>query len=103
MAFCKIINHEDMLSITQPVLERLIRDYIIYLGHERNLLPSDISSYIAPISHFYEMNDITIRWKKLNKFKTKYCSITENKPYDSKQIKTLVDAPSLRDKCIMLL
>jgi integrase len=103
MAYCKIANHEDMLSISQPVLEGLIRDYIIHLRHKRNLSPSTISSYIVPISHFYQMNDVTINWKKLNKFKAKYYSVTEDKPYTREQIKTLVDAASLRDKCIVLL
>jgi integrase len=92
-----------MLSITQPVLEGLIRDYIIHLRHTCNLSPATISSYIVPISHFYQMNDVTINWKKLNKFKAKYYSVTEDKPYTREQIKTLLDAASLRDKCIILL
>ena len=106
MSFCKITDHEDMLSLAitaKPhVLEGLIRDYIIYLRRDRNLSPATISSYIAPISHFYQMNDVTINWKKLNKFKAKHYSVTEDKPYTRKQIKTLVDAASLRDKCIIL-
>ncbi|HEY7080969.1 MAG TPA: hypothetical protein VH500_14815, partial [Nitrososphaeraceae archaeon] len=103
MAYCKITYHEDMLSIKQPILEGLIRDYIIYLRHERNLAPATISSYIAPISHFYQMNDVTINWKKLNKFRAKYYSVIEDKPYSKEQIKALVDVAMLRDKCIILL
>ena len=104
MSFCKITDHEDMLSlaITAKPHVLMIRDYIIYLRRDRNLSPATISSYIAPISHFYQMNDVTINWKKLNKFKAKHYSVTEDKPYTRKQIKTLVDAPSLRDKCIIL-
>lgn len=101
MTYCKINRYDDMLA-RGPKIEGVIRDYIIHLRHERNLSPATISSYIAPIVHFYEMNDITIKWKKLNKFKAKYYNATEDKPYTREQIKTLVDAAPLRDKCIML-
>ncbi|HEY7572279.1 MAG TPA: tyrosine-type recombinase/integrase [Nitrososphaeraceae archaeon] len=102
MAYCKIKNYDDMLAIGPTKIEGVIRDYIIRLRHERSLSPATISSYIAPITHFYEMNDITIKWKKLNKFKAKYYNVTEDKPYTREQIKALIDAAPLRDKCIIL-
>jgi integrase len=49
------------------------------------------------------MNDVDIKWKRLNKFKAKHYSVVEDKPYTREQIKTLVEAASLRDKCIILL
>ena len=49
------------------------------------------------------MNDATIKWKKLKKFKAKHYNIIEDRPYSREQIKTLVDAAPLRDKCIILL
>ncbi|HEY7572059.1 MAG TPA: hypothetical protein VH796_11890 [Nitrososphaeraceae archaeon] len=91
-----------MLSINPQVLEGLIRDYIINLRHKRNLSPATVSSYLAAITHFYEMNDVIINWKKLKKFKAKHYTIVEDKPYSREQIKTLVDAAPLRDKCIVL-
>ncbi len=67
------------------------------------MAPGSVNSYIAPISHFYEMNDVEIRWKKLKKFKAKRRTVVEDKPYTRKQIKILVDSASLlRDKCIIL-
>jgi site-specific recombinase XerD len=102
MNYCKKESYDDMLAIG-PKIEGVIRDYIIFLRHERNLSPATIASYICPITHFYEMNDVTIKWKKLNKFKAKYYNVTEDKPYTREQIKTLVDAATLRDKCIILI
>ena len=103
MAFCKITDYEEMASLQAHVLEGLIRDYIVYLRQERRLSPATVSGYIAPIAHFYNMNDLEIRWKKLKKFKAKHYSVVEDKPYSREQIKTLIDAASLRDKCIILL
>ena len=103
MAFCNKLSYEDLISIPINELEGLIRDFIVDLRHNRKLSPSTVSSYLSPVSHFYEMNDVTIKWKKLKKFKAKHRSIVEDKPYTRVQIKTLVDAAPLRDKCIILI
>jgi uncharacterized membrane protein len=47
-----------------------------------------VSLYIAAIAHFYEMNDVTINWKKLKKFKAKNRYVVEDRPYSRVQIKT---------------
>ena len=103
MNFCNIDNYEEMLKFDQQKLEGIIRDYIIHLRQDKKLAPSSISSYLAAIHHFYEMNDIDLRWNKLKKFKVKLKTAVEDKPYTHDQIKTLLAATSLRDKCIILL
>jgi integrase len=103
MQFCQKPSHKNMLLISASELEGKIRDYIVHLRHDKKLAPATVSNYIAPISHFYEMNDTTIKWKKLNKFKAKRYSLIEDRPYSRHQIKTLVDAAPLRDKCIILI
>jgi integrase len=103
MTFCKRSSHDGMILINSGVLEGLIRDYIIHLRHDRKLSPATVSAYLAPIAHFYNMNDVTLKWNKLNKFKAKFHNIVEDKPYTHEEIKRLVDAASLRDKCIILL
>jgi integrase len=49
------------------------------------------------------MNDVSINWKKLKKFKAKHYNFVEDKPYTREQIKKLVDVAQLRDKCCILL
>jgi hypothetical protein len=58
-----------MVLISESDLESRIRDYIIYLRHDKRLVPTTVSSYITPIAHFYEMNGFTLHWKRLKKFK----------------------------------
>ena len=58
-----------MLTINPQMQEGLIRDYIIHLRREHNLSPATVSTYLAAITHFYEMNDATIKWKKLKNSK----------------------------------
>jgi len=54
--------------------------------------PLLLYSYLFPVVHFYNMNDVNLKWKRLNKFKAKHYSVVEDKPYTREQIKTLVDA-----------
>jgi site-specific recombinase XerD len=63
--FCKKESYGDMLLIEQSKLEGLIRDYIVHLKQDKKLAPASIASYVAAIAHFYEMNDVTLHWKKL--------------------------------------
>src|SRR6185437_1768792 len=103
MQFCNVQRYEDMLLISESDLESRIRNYIIYLRHDKRLAPGTVSGYIAPIIHFYDMNGFTLHWKRLKKFQAKHYNIVEDKPYTREQIKTLVDAAQLRDKCMILL
>ncbi|HZI71631.1 MAG TPA: site-specific integrase [Nitrososphaeraceae archaeon] len=103
MQFCNVQRYEDMLLISEGDLESRIRNYIIYLRHDKRLAPGTVSGYIAPIIHFYDMNGFTLHWKRLKKFQAKHYNIVEDKPYTREQIKTLVDAAQLRDKCMILL
>ena len=102
MKFCKVEKYEDMLHIGSKKIEDLVRDYIIHLREDRKLSSSSVALYISAITHFYEMNDITLHWKKLKKFKGRLKSVVEDQPYTREQIKTLIDAAPLRDKCIIL-
>ncbi len=92
MQFCNVDNHQDMLLISESNLENRIRNYIIYLRHDRRLAPGTVYGYISPIVHFYEMNGLTLHWKRLKKFQAKNYSVVEDKPYSREQIKILVDA-----------
>jgi hypothetical protein len=101
--YCEKQNHNDMLLIPVGQLESTIRDYIVHLRRDRKLAPATVSSYVAPIVHFYEMNNFTLHWKRLKKFKAAHYSVVEDKPYSLEQIKLLVDAAPLRDKYIILI
>jgi integrase len=103
MRFCKINNYDEMLQIEPKKLEGLIRDYVIYLREDRKVSPASISVYSSAIAHFYEMNDITINWKRLKKFKGRLRRVVEDVPYIRNQIKALLDRAGLRDRCMILM
>src|SRR6185437_8825237 len=101
--FCQKSRYQDMLLLPDSELESKIRDYIVHLRHDKRLALATVSNYIAPIIPFYDMNNFTLHWKRLKKFKAKHYSLVEDRPYTRQQIKQLVDAAPLRDKCIILI
>ena len=103
MRFLKIDNYNDLLKIEPTKLEGIIRDFIVNMRQDRKLSPSTVSVRIAAIAHFFEMNDVDLRWKKLKKFKGKFRNIIEDKPYTREQIKKLIDRAVLRDKAAIAL
>ena len=75
MRFCKKTGYDDMLRFDKIPLEGLLRDYIVHLRHNKRLASASVSLYIAAVAHFYEMNDVTINWKKLKKLNAKNRSV----------------------------
>ena len=104
MRFCNRPTYAGMLQ-EMPVLklESLIRDYIIHLRQDRKVSASTIFTYSAAISHFYEMNDVVINWRKLKKFKGRARKVIEDVPYTREQIRVLLGQASIRDSCLILL
>jgi integrase len=96
-------TYDSLLKLDKVTLESKVRNYIVYLRHDKKLAPGTISTYLASVTHFFEMNDISLHWKKLRKFKAKHRAVVEDKPYTHDQIKKLVGAASMRDKAIITL
>ena len=103
MKFLKVETYEQLLNYEHAKLEGIVRDFIIYLKQDKKASPATISLRLAALTHFYEMNDISLRWKKLKKFKSKFRNVVEDQPYTRDQIKKLVGAAPLRDKAMILL
>ena len=103
MKFLNVETYEELLRFEPLKLEGLIRDYIIHMRQDRKSSPATVTVRLAAITHFYEMNDTSLRWNKLKKFKTKFRSIIEDRPYTREQIKKLLDAAPLRDKAMIAL
>jgi hypothetical protein len=51
----------------------------------------DIYARTAAIAHFYEMNDVGLRRKKLKTFKGKFRNVIEGRSYTRDKIKKLTE------------
>ncbi len=83
--------------------EARIRDFILNLKTVKGSSPYTIAMYIQGIRHFYDMNDLVLNWKKINKFKPRLRHVTDDLPYQRQQINKMLDITGLRDKVIILL
>jgi heme oxygenase len=89
-------NYEKLLQKDPKLIASDIIDFIIYLKDHKKLAPASVGSDIAALRHFYDFNDIDLRWKKINSFKGEYYNVTEDRPYTREEIKLLADRAELR-------
>jgi integrase len=102
MKFLGCARYNDLVIPDPKKIEGNIRDYIIYLKN-RKLAPASVSLYVTAVTHFYEMNDVIVNWKKIKKYKGKHRAIVEDRPYQKQEIKKLIELAPLRDKAIICL
>jgi integrase len=103
LRFTECTNSDQLLQIPTQNLTGLIRDYIISLRYEKKLSPASVATYTTGLTHFFEMNDVSLNWKKLKKFKAKFRTVTEDRPYSREEIGKLIANASLRNKIMILL
>ena len=102
--FLSFMNIEDydsskLLSYEIKTIETFIRDYILDMRMRRNLSPSTIDCNCAAIKHFFDINDVDLRWsKKLVKFKgnkdTHYNNNSKNgiRAYTLEEVRKLLNS-----------
>ncbi len=103
MKFLKLTNYDDLLKLEPRIVESRIRDYIVYMREHKRLAHATMASRVAALSHFLQMNDVQINWKKIKKYMGKRRSIVEDRPYQREEIKKLIDLAPLRDRAIICL
>src|SRR5215203_1033821 len=73
--FLSFLNIQDydcskLLEYDIKTIENYIRDYILDMRTKRDLSPASIDCHCAALKHFFDINDVDLRWsKKLIKFK----------------------------------
>jgi hypothetical protein len=85
-------------------LEAIIIQYLDgYLNKEKKLSPSMMTSTLAAILHFCDMNDIQLNRKKLNRFVPPDESARYDRPYTHDEIERLLRTADERIRVVVLL
>ena len=96
-------DYDKLLEKDPQLIQQDIIDYIRYM-RARGLSSSSITTYLCGIWKFYEMNDVTLKWRKINQFKGDDDEdVHEDRPYTHSEIKLLTEHTGLRNKAIILL
>jgi integrase len=105
MDFLKI-DREDygsLLADEPLMIQSRIIDFIIYCKDVKQASPGTIHTHVAAIKHFYSMNDIELKWKKIHSFEGEFYRVVEDRGYTHEEIKKMVDVADIRDKALLLL
>jgi integrase len=102
MAFCKVVDINDLFfNANLKLIQDSIINYLLHLRDQKNLSPNTRKQHASAIKHLYEMNDITLNWKKINTFLGEKYKVTKDRPYE--EIKKILDKCSERERVIVLL
>jgi integrase len=76
----------------------MIIDYLLKMDS-----PSNRTMMKATLHLFYDMNDVTLNWKKVGKYMGETVAVKKTRAYNHEEIKKLVDVSDIRFKAIILL
>lgn len=102
MQYIKVDDYESLLKEPELIQSHII-DFTIFMREKRGLAPNSIKSHLAGVKRFYDMNDITLNWKKIWMYQGEFYQVVDDEAYTVDQIKLLVDNADMRDKAIILL
>ncbi len=101
--FCKIDSYDVLLfSGNEKAIEEKIIDFIDHLN-EKNLTSSFFTCCLAALKHFYNMNDIELRWGKIHKFVGRCKPRKKDRPYTRQELQKLMEFAVIREKVMICL
>ena len=94
---------QQIISKNPRTIEYELRDIIYEMKEKQGLAYSTIHSTLASIVHFFEINDVSINKRKLNKFKGENIAKFEYRSYTHEEINTILSWIDERGKASVLL
>jgi integrase len=98
LSLSDLLIYDDVKSIEADLIK-----YIIFLKQKQNLSYSSINNRLAAIYLFFEMNDIVLNKKKINRYIGEHIKTIKDRAYTREEIKLIVDNCSLKHKISVLL
>lgn len=95
-------DYDALLKPEPKLIQSNIIDFTVYCKNRR-MSPATVASYVTGVHKFYDMNDVELKWKKINSFQGEYYKVVEDRAYSHEELKKMIDIASIRDKAIILL
>lgn len=99
MRFHSFKSTKDMLDRNTKLIET---DIIKFLAEKKASAPT-IKIYLSAVRHFYSINDITLNWYKLKRYRNTEYVKRQDRAYTVEEIQKLVNTADLRQKAIVLI
>jgi integrase len=106
MKFSRVKDYDDLLKFSSTPeglldIQKNISRFIEFCK-QKGLSYNTIHSYVTGLRHFYEYNDVTLRWKRINAHLPSKGKRIDDRAYTREEIKKMTDIANLRDKAILL-
>jgi integrase len=102
MLFRKISSVEPLLSEDTKQAQSKVIEFICV--QKRNGLSwQTLVIRAAALKHFYEMNDMTLNWKKINRFIGEKARTIQDRAYTKEEIRRMLDKCDERKRVMILL
>jgi hypothetical protein len=82
-----------LLQEPPKLIQSRIIDFIVYMKDTKKLAPATIKSYVAAIRHFYDINEIDLNWKKIQRFRGEFYNVVEDRPYTREELEHYCQKP----------
>ncbi|MEW6605100.1 MAG: hypothetical protein AB1351_10510 [Thermoproteota archaeon] len=102
LLFRKLTSVDGLLSEDPRIAQNSIIDYIIMLK-EKELSWQTRTTRFAGIKHFYDMNNITLNWKKITKFIGQKQRTVEDRAYTKEEVERMLEKCDERKRVLILL
>ena len=87
--FYHLKDYDSIIGISPDKLQIMIEDYVMDLKKRVN--PNSVSTYVTPIQTFLEVNDLDLKWKKINRLFPAKIKATGRKAYTTEDIQKMLD------------
>ena len=94
--------YDRLLDKDPKLIQMDICDFISHL-RKRGKASASVSTYVAALTKFYVMNDVTLNWKRIKSFMGEHEKVAEDRPYTHSEIQKLLDHSSVRNRAMILL
>src|SRR5919108_820891 len=85
------------------LIQSTIIGYILHLKEEKILSPQSLAISTAALKHFYDMNDVILNWKKINRFIGIKTRTVRDRAYTRDEIRKILEKCDERKKVMILL
>lgn len=103
LKYCQCDNPASLLDENPRHLEHQIIQYINYLDQVKHLARGTINIAICAIFHFFEMNDVLLNRRKINKFMPQNTQTHDDRAYTHEEISQILLKCDVRSRVMILL
>jgi integrase len=105
-AYIKYKNFTNLVQLLNDDIKHIqsnVIDYILYLKEVRRLSSQTLLITSAALKHFYDMNDVLLNWKKINRFIGSLVRTVKDRAYTKLEIRQMLEKCDERKKVMILL